>query len=166
MTAPAIPYEVPWLAAAKDGKLHLHDKAGYDAWLKQQFGDGERAMVIVLPLASDQPRFHAAVYRYWRNVVLPLIAEEIGEANLDTAHDIVVAQLTGVSPAPRKRKGLKLKRKSTSMEAMPCAELCDIVDRAVIWAQVDLGITVPMSDPDWKWRQHHEQLQREGMANA
>ena len=52
------------------------------------------------------------------------------------------------------------------MEAMPCAELCDIVDRAVIWAQVDLNITVPMSDPDWKWRKHFEELQAKGLART
>lgn len=160
MRSSGIAHETPWLATVSGGMLHLNDKQGYDTWLAQAFGDGERAMVLIVPLASDQPRFHANVYGYWRNVVLPLIAEEIGEANLDTAHDIVVAQLTGVRPAPRKRKGLKVRRKSTAMEAMPCAELCDLVDRAVIWAQVDLNITVPMSDPDWKWRRHFDSLQR------
>lgn len=164
MRAQHIPHETPWLATVSGGKLHLNDKAGYDKWLGSAFGDGERALVLVLPLASDQARFHANVYRYWRNVVLPLIAEEIGEANLDNAHDIVVAQLTGVTSAPRKRKGLKVKRKSTSMEAMPCAELCDLVDRAVIWAQVDLHITVPLADPDWKWRKHFEALQKASAA--
>ena len=158
--AQAIPFEVPWLATFDGSRMVLNDEQGYRAWLPSSFGAGERAMVIVIPLVTDQARFHANVYRYWRNVVLPLIAEEIGEANLDTAHDVVIAQLTGVTPAPRKRRGIKVQRKSTSMDAMPCAHLCDIVDRAVVWAQVDLHIAVPMSDPDWKWRKHYEELER------
>lgn len=150
MRANAIPYEVPWLATMSGGKLHLNDKAAYDIWVPSQFGDGERAMVIVVPLAMDGPHYHAAAYRYWRNVVLPIIAEEIGEANLDQAHDVIVAQLTGVTPAPKKRKGLKLKRRSTAMDSMPCPELCDLIDRAIVWATVDLKLEIPMANRRWK----------------
>jgi hypothetical protein len=154
----SIPFEAPWLADVSDGALHLSDKQGYDAWLKSSFGNGERVMVIVVPLVVDSPQFHAAAYRYWRNVVLPIIAEEIGEANLDTAHDVIVAQLTGVQPAPRKRRGLRLKRKSTAMDSMTCAELCDLIDRAIVWATLDLKLVVPMADRSWKWKQQHARL--------
>lgn len=156
--AQSIPFEAPWLATFSDGKLHLNDKAGYDTWLPSQFGDGERAMVIVVPLVADSPQFHAAAYRYWRNVVLPLIAEEIGEANLDTAHDVIVAQLTGVVPAPKKRRGVKVKRQSTAMDSMTCAVLCDLIDRAIVWATVDLQLVIPMADRSWKWKQQQTRL--------
>lgn len=164
MRATAIPFEVPWLATMSDGKLHLNDKAGYDRWIGQAFGDGERAMVLVLPLASDHPRFHESVYRYWRGCVLPIIAEEIGEANLDTAHDVVVAQLTGVQAAPKKRRGLKLKRKSTAMDSMSCDELCELIDRAIVWATTDLHLDIPLADPAWKWHAYYEELERRSAA--
>lgn len=153
MRSNTIPFEVPFLATMADGKLHMNDKAGFDKWIGAAFGDGERAMVLVLPLASDSPRFHEAAYRYWRGCVLPIIAEEIGEANLDHAHDIVVAQLTGVQAAPKKRRGLKLKRKSTAMDSMPCDELCELIDRAIVWATLDLKLEIPMADRAWKWKQ-------------
>lgn len=158
MRTKAIPFEAPFRARVVDGKLHLHDKAGYDAWLPQRYANNQTVMVLVLPMAADDPHFHAAAFRYWRGCVLPIIAEEIGEANLDAAHDIVVAQLAGVQSAPRKRKGLKLKRKSTAMDSMPCDELCDLIDRAIVWATVDLGLIVPMADPSWKWKQQRERL--------
>jgi len=156
--AQAIPFEVPWLATFSEGELHLNDKGNHDTWLSSQFGNGERAMVIVVPLVTDGPQFHAAVYRYWRNVVLPIIAEEIGEANLDTAHDVIVAQLTGVVPAPKKRRGIKVRRQSTAMDSMPCEVLCDLVDRAIVWATVDLQLVIPMADRSWKWKQQHARL--------
>lgn len=156
--AQAIPFDAPWMATVSGGKLHLNDKATYDTWLAAEFGDGERVMVTVTRLAVDSPRFHSAAYGYWRNVVLPIIAEEIGEANLDAAHDVVVQQLTGVVPAPRKRKGLKLRRKSTAMDSMTCAELCDLIDRAIVWATVDLQLVIPMADRAWKWKQEHARL--------
>lgn len=158
MKAKEIPFEAPWLAVKKDGKLHLHDKANYDTWLQSAFGDGERMMLIVVPLAVDSPHYHSAAYRYWRNCVLPIIAEEIGEANLDIAHDSVVAQLAGVTSAPKKRRGLKLTRKSTAMNSMTCEELCDIIDRAIVWATVDLHLVIPMADRKWKWKRQQERL--------
>jgi hypothetical protein len=158
MRGDAMPFEVPWLGtySAEKNAIGLHDKQGYSSWLQTRFHDGQRVMIIPLSLASDDPHFHAAAYRYWRGCVLPIIAEEIGEPNLDVAHDTVVAQLTGVQAAPKKRKGLKLKRKSTAMDSMPCDELCDLIDRAIVWATTELGVIVPMADPAWKWKQSRE----------
>lgn len=154
MRAREIPFETPWLGtySAEKNAIGLHDKAGYDKWLPSRFTDGQRVLVIPLSLASDDPHYHAAAYRYWRGCVLPIIAEEIGEPNLDIAHDTVVAQLTGVQAAPKKRKGLKLKRKSTAMDSMPCEELCDLIDRAIVWVTTDLGLIIPAADPAWKWK--------------
>jgi hypothetical protein len=166
MRAQAIHYETPWLATKAEGKIHLSDPEGYKTWLGQVYGDGERVMVLVLPLASDNPRFHESVYRYWRGCVLPIIADEIGEPNLDTAHDIVVAQLTGVQAAPKKRRGLKLKRKSTAMDSMPCDELCELVDRAIVWATVDLHLVIPMADRSWKWKQRRGTGHQPGAENG
>lgn len=154
MKAQPIPFEVPWMGSYSEklNAIGLHDKAGYNAWLPTRFADGQRVMIIPLSLAADDPHYHSAAYRYWRGCVLPIIAEEIGEANLDIAHDTVVSQLAGVQAAPKKRKGLKLKRKSTAMDSMPCEELCDLIDRAIAWATVDLGLIIPMADKAWKWK--------------
>lgn len=167
MRAAAIPFEVPWLAtySAEKNALGLHDKQGYNTWLPTRFVDGQRVMIIPLSLVSDDPHYHASAYRYWRGCVLPIIAEEIGEPNLDIAHDTVVSQLAGVQAAPTKRRGLKLKRKSTAMDSMPCAELCDLIDRAIAWATTDLGLIVPMADPAWKWKQEQRRRERRGAGN-
>jgi len=166
--AEAIPFETPWLAtySAEKNALGLHDKAGYSTWLPTQFKDGDRVMIIALPLASDAPHFHEAVYRYWRGCVLPILAEELGEPNLDVAHDIVVTQLSGVQAAPKKKRGLKLKRKSTAMDSMPCAELCELIDRAIVWATRDLGLVIPMADPGWRWKREQEQRRGAGCASG
>lgn len=156
-----MPFEVPWLATVKDGKLHLRDKAGYDAWLLAQFGAAEgepapRAMVLVLPLVADSPAYHAAAYRYYWSAVLPIIAEDMGEANLEAAHDALCRQFLPPALVPKKRGGLKVKRKSASMESLTCAQFCDFLDRVIVDAQTDRGLLIPMADPAWKWKQSRE----------
>lgn len=145
-----IPFEVPWLAIMINGTLRLHDKAGYDAWLREQFKDGERAMIIVVPLASDSPHYHARAFRYYWNSVLPLIADDIGEPNLEEAHDVLARQFVPLTFDAKKKRGLKLRRKSTSMEAMDCAQFCDYLDRLIIWAQTTRQLVIPMADRRWK----------------
>jgi len=153
--AQAIPFEAPWLAIKADGKLHISDKAGYDQWLNQSLGDGERAMVLVLPLVADTPGYHAAAFRYYRSTVLPIVAEDLGESNLEDAHDTLVRQFLPLKAVPAKRgRGFKVQRKSTGMESMDCAEFCDYLDRLITWATHPDGrnLTIPASDRRWKWK--------------
>lgn len=152
-----MPFEVPWLArySAEKNALGLHDKDGYAAWLPTVFADGQRAMIVAYPLVYDTPQYHAAAYRYYRGAVLPIIAEDYGEANLEAMHDTLARMFLPPALVPKKRgrPGLKVKRKSTAMESLTCAQFCDFLDRVIVWAITDRGLIVPMADPAWKWKQ-------------
>lgn len=164
MKANEMPFEVPWLAtySAEKNALGLHDKQGYDAWLPVQFADRQRAMIVAYPLVYDTPAYHAAAFRYYRGCVLPLIAEDYGEPNLESMHDVLARMFLPPALVPKKRgRGLRLKRKSTSMESLTCEQFCDFLDRVIVWAVTDRGLIVPMADPAWKWKQ-----QRAGLAQA
>ncbi len=157
----AIPFETPWLATFDGQRMVLNDEQGYRTWLPQTFGAGERAMVIVIPLASDQPRFHAAAFRYYWSTVLPLIAEEMGEASLEKAHETLCRMFLPPRVVEKKRgKGFTAVRRSTSMESMDGPTFFEYLDRLIIWARFPdgLNLDIPMSDPDWKWRKHYEEL--------
>lgn len=152
MRSNAIPFEVPWLATMHEGKLHLNDKAGYDQWIGSAFGDGERAMVIVVPLVADATKWHAAVYRYYFSTVLPIAAEDLGEANLEDAHDTLAKMFLPSKPVKKKRGGIRAQRASTAMAAMPCDILCEYVDRVVVWLTTERRLVVPLADRQWKWK--------------
>lgn len=159
--ATEIPFEVPWLATFDGQRMVLNDEDGYRAWLPSAFGAGERAMVIVIPLASDQARLHAAAFRYYRSTVLPLIAEAMGEQNLETVHDHLARMFLPVKLVPKRRgKGLQSKRASTAMEAMPGDAFCEFLDRVISWAMHpdELNIVIPAADRDWKWRKYYDEL--------
>lgn len=160
-----MPFEVPWLGtySAEKNAIGLNDKAGYDAWLPTQFADGQRAMIVAYPLVYDTPAYHAAAYRYYWGAVLPIIAEDYGESNLESMHDVLARMFLPPALVPKKRgrPGLKVKRKSTSMESLTCEQFCDFLDRVIVWATTDLGLIVPMADRAWKWKQ-----QREGLAKS
>lgn len=156
MRANEMPFEVPWLASfsAEKNALGLHDKVGYDAWLPTTFTDGQRAMIIALPLVYDTPAYHSAAYRYYRAVVLPIVAEDYGEANLEAMHDVLAEMFLPPSLQTKKRgRVLKKVRKSTSMESLTCEQFCDFIDRVIVWAIHDLGLIIPMADRGWKWSQ-------------
>lgn len=156
--------EVPWLAAFSDGKLHLHDKAGYDQWLPTRFGDGQRAMIIVVPLAEDT--FHAAAYRYYRGCVLELIAEHMGEANPERTHSLLAGMFLPAVLSVKKSGVIKYRRRSTSMLSLPCDRFCAYIDRVIAWAEHpdELNLRIPMADKAWKWHAYHEALQKASAA--
>jgi hypothetical protein len=61
-----------------------------------------------------------------------------------------------------KRRGkISIERSSTSMGVMDGAVFCEFLDRLITWASHPDGrnLVIPMSDPDWKWRRHYEELQ-------
>lgn len=149
-----IPFEVPWLGSYSEklAAVGLHDKAGYTAWLKQELRDGQRAMVIVLPLVVDTPAYHAAAFRYYWSTVLPIAAEDLGEPNLEQAHDVLAKQFLLKKVVARKG-GMKVKRQSTSMESMLGPHFCEYLDRLIVWLTTDRGLVIPMADPAWKWKQ-------------
>lgn len=152
--------EVPWLAAYTGGNLHLHDKDGYQAWLPTRFGDGQRAMIIVLPLAEDT--FHAAAYRYYRGCILELIAEHQGEPNPERVHEQLASMFLPAVLSIGRRGVLKYRRRSTAMLSLPCDRFCAYIDRIVLWAMDpdELNLRIPMADPAWKWHAYHEELER------
>jgi len=163
MRAQQIPFEIPWLATFDGARMVLNDEHGYRAWLPSAFGAGERAMVIVIPLASDQPRFHAAAFRYYWSTVLPIIAEDMGELNLETVHEELCRMFLSPKVVAKKRgKGFTSVRRSTSMEAMDGPTFFEFLDRVITWATHpdERNLTIPMSDPDWKWRKHYEELSK------
>lgn len=163
MKAQTIPFETPWLATYDGQRMVLNDEPGYRTWLPQTFGAGERAMVIVIPLASDQPRFHAAAFRYYWSTVLPIIAEDMGELNLEKVHEELCRMLLPPRVIAKKRgKGFTAVRRSTSMEAMDGPTFCEFLDRVITWAchPDERNLDIPMADPDWKWRRHYDELQR------
>lgn len=153
MMAKEIAFEVPWLATYSGPKnaLGLHDRQGYDTWLPSQFADGDRAMIIALPLVSDRPGYHAAAFRYYWSTVLPIVAEDLGEANLEKAHDILAKMFLPASLVPKKQKrGYTVQRASTSLAAMATIVFCDFIDRVTIWATQDRGLIVPMANKRWR----------------
>jgi hypothetical protein len=162
------PFEVPWLATMYEGKLRLQDKARYDQWLLKQFGDGERAMIIVVPLVADTPAYHAAAFRYYRSFVLPIIAEAMGEANPEDAHEQVAGMF--LPPKIKMKKGPKdtrpkivLTRRSTSMTSIPARVFLDFLDRVVAWAAHPDGLNVEIHEPDkrWKWTAAQKNFERD-----
>jgi hypothetical protein len=156
--------EVPWLATFGDGRLHLNDEAGYRTWLPTRFGDGQRAMVIVVPLAEDT--FHAAAYRYYRGCVLELIAEHMGEANPERVHAMLAGMFLPAVLSKTRRGVVKFTRRSTSMLSLPCDRFCAFLDRVTAWAEHpdELNLLIPMADPDWKWHAYQQQLKKEKAA--
>lgn len=151
------PFETPFLATVAGGKLRLHDKDGYDEWLASSFGDGERVMVVVMPLDADEPGYHAAAYRYYRGAVLPRVAEAMGEANLEDAHDEIAAMFLPGRLVRNKRtkRGVSARRSSTAMVSLSCSAFCEFLDRVITWATHPdgLDIEIPLADPAWKWKQ-------------
>lgn len=148
MSGELVGVEIPWLATMSGGSLHLRDKKAYAQWLGTALGDGEQAMVIVVPMGSTG--YHAAAFRYYRNCLLPLVADAMGEPNLEIAHDKVSEKFLPVVPAKTRKAMFHFKRKSTSMESMSCQQFCDYIDRLVAWATVDLNLTLPMANRLWK----------------
>lgn len=159
------PFEVPWLASMYEGKLRLDDKARYDQWLMKTFGDGERAMIIVVPLVADTPAYHAAAFRYYRSFVLPIIAEAMGEANPEDAHEQVAAMF--LPPKIKLKKGrhaqIVLTRRSTAMTSIPANVFLDFLDRVVAWAAHPDGLNVEIHEADkkWKWTAAQKQFERD-----
>lgn len=153
MRSEAIPFETPWLATYSGPKnaLGLHDRQGYDTWLPSQFADGDRAMIIALPLVSDRPGYHAAAFRYYWSTVLPIVAEDLGEANLEKAHDTLARMFLPAHLVPKKlKRGLAVQRASTSLASMATVVFCDFIDRVIIWATTERGLIVPMANRRWK----------------
>lgn len=141
--------ETPWLATmGSDGQWHMARKAEFAEWSQQTFGAGEQAMFVPVPLTDAG--FHAAAFRYLHGCVLPLIAYHgLHEPDYEIAWETIAARFL---PLVWLGDG-KVGRKSTAIDKMPCAELCDLIDRIVASASDPDGmnLTIPMADKNWKW---------------
>lgn len=143
---PDVFFEVPFEALMYKGSLRLSDPQAFEKWVLSELDENDLALIYVVPVRPTG--YHSAAHRYWRNCALPLIADALGESNLDVAHDIVAAMFLPLVPDG---KG-GLVRKSTAMDSMGCAEFCDFLDRAIAWAcHADhLNLRIPLANRRWR----------------
>jgi hypothetical protein len=125
----------------------------------------------VVPLVADSPAYHAAAFRYYRATVLPIIAEAMGEANPEDAHEHVAEMFLPPKIKLKKtrtdtRPKILLTRRSTAMTSIPCAVFCDFLDRVIAWAShpEGLGLLIPEPDRKWKWTARQKQFEQDAFG--
>lgn len=143
---PEVFFEAPFEAVMYKGALRLSEPQAFEQWIASELDENDLAFVYVVPIRPTG--YHAAAFRYYRNTVLPLLADALGESNLDTAHDVVAAMFL---PLVSDGKG-GFVRKSTAMHHMGCAEFCDFLDRVIAWASHadHLNLRIPLANRRWR----------------
>ena len=133
----------------RHSRLILDDKDGFDRLVSRQKNGARLALAVA-------PTFRPATWeqhKYYRGVVLPMIASEIGVSE-ERMHELLLFRICGlVSPGEGAGTGL-----------MSVEEMFEFTNAARYWAMDFLGLAIPEPEKAVHMRHHEFISRRSSMA--